>query len=256
MLGRSADFWPTSAGTSVIDAIRIEEPRDWSYPFSEALYGDPAVVYHGTSSSYAVAIETEGLVAGVARFPVQVVQELVAACDAVGFRSWSYTTVKGLSRGTDLSRTAERRVYLSANFWFARDYATNTGGETVHNALRLADELLPGLRTGSGSGELAQKVTAIRSRLAGLTTGSFPIVYALRVDPEWLEWKGKELERQDLGDLVGTDVNLSCRCSIPADRLLAKAEYVNGAESGYLGPQPRTWEEARRWPGGPTSAST
>lgn len=235
----------------MIDVVRIEEPRNCGYPFSEALYGDSAVVYHGTSSTYAASIETDGLVAGAARFPVQTVQQLVAACDAVGFKSWSYTTVKGLSRGTDLSRAAERRIYLSANFWFARDYATNTGGETVHNALHLADELLRSLRTSFWSGDLAEKVTAIRSRL---TTGSFPIVYALRVDPEWLERKGKELERQDLGSLVGTDVNLSCRCSIPPERLLAKAEYVNGAESGYLGPQPRTWEEARRWPGGPTSA--
>jgi len=134
----------------VIDAIRIEDPCDWNYPFSKVFYDDPTVVYHGTSSSYAAAIEAEGLVAGVARFPVQVVQELVATCDAVGFRSWAYTTVKGLSRGTNLSRTAERRVYLSANFWFARDYATNTGGETVHNALRLADELLQALPTRSG----------------------------------------------------------------------------------------------------------
>jgi hypothetical protein len=247
---------PTSAEANAIDTVQIQDPRDWNYPFSRALYDDPTVVYHGTSSSYREAIETEGLIAGVPRFPVQVVQELVATCDAVGVRSWSYTTVKGLSRGTDLSRPAERRVYLSANFWFARDYAINAGGETIHNALLLAGQLLEHLRTDSGHGELAGRVTTIQRRLTDLTADSFPVVYAVRVDPEWLDRNGEELERQDVGDLVITAANILCRCSIPADHLLAKAEYVKGAESGYLGPQPRTWHEARRWAGGPTCAST
>jgi hypothetical protein len=242
----------SSVGADVIGVMQIEDPRDWNYPFSEAFYSDPAVVYHGTSSSYRGAIEREGLVAGSPRFPVQAVLDLVAVCDSLPFRSWSYTTVKGLSRGTDLSRRDERRVYLSANFWYARDYAINTGGETIHNALRLADELLEPSRSGSELGELTERVTAIRCQLIGLTAGSFPVVYALRVDTEWLEHKGKELERMVIGDLVVTEVNISCRCSIPSERLLAKAEYTRGAETGYLGSQPGTWLEAIRIAGGPS----
>jgi hypothetical protein len=230
----------------VLYTVQIQDPRDCHYPFSRALYDDATVVYHGTSSSFAAGLEAEGLVAGVPRIPVRAVQDLVSACDAVGLRSWCYTTVKGLSAGTDLSRPAERWVYLSANFWFARDYATNTGGETIHNAIALADELLQRLRSGVGSKELTDNILSIRAHLVGLTAGAFPVVYAVRVEPDWLRRKGEELDRIDCGDLVLTKVNISCAHSIPPDRLVAKVEYVGGAESGYLGPQPKTWDEARR----------
>jgi hypothetical protein len=234
-------------GADVIVTVWVEQTRNFNYPFSGALYDDPTVVYHGTSSINRDLIEAQGLIPGAPRFPVQLLQNLVALCDAVRFRSWSYITVKGLSRGTQLSRPADRRVYLSANFWYARDYATNTGGETVHNAILLADQLLEYLGTNSEHDDLISQVTIIRASLTALTDGSFPVVYAVRVDPEWFDRKGEEFIRLDLGQLVETAVNLSCPCLIPAESLLAKVEYVNGAESGYLGPQPKTWDKARRW---------
>src|SRR5262249_54486245 len=175
-----------------------------TYPFSRALYDDPNIVYHGTSSTFAVRIEAEGLIAGVPRFPIEALRELMHTCDAIGFRSWCYTTIKGLSAGTRLSQPDDRCVYLSANFWYARDYATNRGGETVHNALRLTDELLRWLPARAELGEYVGKVSRIQDKLLAYTAAAFPIVYAVRVDSNWLRHKGKELEREQFPDFAVT----------------------------------------------------
>jgi hypothetical protein len=229
-----------------VDRIRIENPLDWNYPFSQAMYDDEAVVYHGTSSTAAADIDARGLMPVARQFPLRVLQDLIAACDATDFRSWHYWTVKGLSEGTDLSRPASRHVYLSANFWYAREYATNLGGETVHNALGLTNELLALLRHRGDSTGLIQTAAGILAHLAAHTAGAIPIVYALRVEPAWLTQRGRELERTDCGGMVITEANISCDRPIPADRLLGSVEYPRGAESGYQGPQPKSWYEARR----------
>lgn len=230
----------------MIDVVIIDNPRDCSYPFAEALYGDPTVVYHGTSSRNATEIEAEGLCMCVPSLPVREMQDLVAACDAVAYASWSYTTVKGLSRDADLARPHERGVYLSANFFYARDYSTNVGGEAVHNALLLASELLQYLRDKPASTPLHDKVVAINSALTRLTAGGVPVVYAVRVAPEWLQHGNRALERLHIGDLVITETNIQSRVTIPVSCLCAKVEYPAGAQSGYVGPQPPTWAEARK----------
>jgi hypothetical protein len=228
-----------------VDIICIEDPRDWSYPFAQWLYDNPCVVYHGTSSAYASVIEREGFMVGHLPFSVKMLQHLIAVCAQLGFRSWSYTTVRGLSSGTKLSRDADRPVYFSANFWFARDYATNIGGETIHNALRLSKEMLDHLaRIGKGTSTLGDEVRDLQHQLLALTADSFPVVYAVRIDREWIEDE-TQLERGEKGSLVPTAVNIACTTSVPSDRLQAKVEYINGAESGYLGPQPTAWAETR-----------
>jgi len=175
------------------------------------------------------------------------IHPLVAACDAVGYKDWSYTVVKGISPRTKLAHVDNRPVYLSANFWYARDYATNFGGETIHVALKLSETLLDRLAAAEApSPQLKDEVGEIRRRMIAATAASFPIVYAVRVDPEWVD-DPKDFERQHAGSLVITEVNISCVRPVPSSRILAKVEYVEGAESGYLGPQPSTWHEARRW---------
>jgi hypothetical protein len=178
-------------------------------------------------------------------FSVKMLRQLIAVCDQMGFRNWSYTTLRGLSSGTELSRDADRPVYFSANFWYARDYATNIGGETINNALRLSEELLDHIaRKGKDTSSLGDEVRHFRRQLLAVTADSFPVVYAVRIDREWLKDE-TQLEREERSSLVVTAVNITCATSVPTDRLQAKVEYVNGAESGYLGPQPTTWAEAR-----------
>src|SRR5690349_7040543 len=116
-----------------MELIRIEDPHHRSYPLPEALYDDARVVYHGTSSSFSHSIERDGFTIGRLPFSLESLQQLISICDQIRFRSWAYNCVLGLARGNELSRGSNRAVYFSANFWYSRDYATNGGGETVHN---------------------------------------------------------------------------------------------------------------------------
>jgi hypothetical protein len=73
------------------------------------------------------------------------------------------------------------------------------------------------------------------------------MVYAVRVDDEWLAHP-VQIDRS--GNLVAPPVNIGCVTSVPKERILAKAMYVNGAVPGYTGPQPLQWRDAcnlRHW---------
>lgn len=230
-----------------MQVVQIYEPRDWNYPFTQSLYDDPRVIYHGTSSAYAATIEANGFVRGQPPFSISDLRKLVSLADKIRFRSWSYTTVKGLSSSKQLFAETDWPIYFSANFWYARDYATSLGGETIHNAILLAKELLDYMqRDAENNGSILAEVHQLHDYLLSLVANSFPIVYAVRVEPEWLQHESS-LEREGFGSFVVTEVNIECLISVPATHLLAKVEYVHGAESGYLGPQPTTWSEAHRF---------
>lgn len=227
--------------------VQIKDPRDWTYPFAQSLYDDHRVVYHGTSSTFSDTIESSGFVLGKLPFSIQALRKLISLAEEIRFHSWSYTTVKGLSSNTQLSSNADRPIYFSANFWFARDYATSIGGETIHNAILLSEQLLAHIhRASEDYSSVSFAVRQIHKDLLALTAGAFPVVYAVQVEPEWLQHESS-LERQQIGSLVVTKVNIGCFKSVPLARLIAKVEYVNGAEPGYIGPQPVTWSEARRF---------
>jgi hypothetical protein len=232
----------------MFERVKIEDPRDCTYPFTSALYDDPQVIYHGTSSNYASLIECRGFMAGNVPLPLMDLESLVSVCERIGFRPWSYTTIKGLADGGKLTHGMNRHVYFSANFWYARDYARSIGGETVHNAILLTEELLSHLGSGHHQeGRLIEKVQEIRQRLLADTLGSFPVVYAVRVEPEWLGHPS-DLDRDEhMKGFLTAAVNISCATAIPFDRLVGKVEYFNGAEGGYLSLRPAAWEEARLW---------
>jgi hypothetical protein len=111
-----------------------------------------------------------------------------------------------------------RHLHFSTSFWFARGYSTDRGGEIVRKgiedaigfermctfsdereafaqnldaghralpqqaAIRSAIELL---KSQHALQQLHADVTAAREELQALTDGGHPVVYAIRVDPEW-----------------------------------------------------------------------
>src|SRR5580692_4597361 len=122
--------------------VIIDDPRNWDFPFTRAFYEDEHVVYHGTSSTNSAVLESEGFIRGRVPFDVSPLRRLLSISDEMEHKSWARTTVAGLSTSTQLSRTEPRKIYFSGNFWFARSYATDLGGETVNKALLLCTELL------------------------------------------------------------------------------------------------------------------
>ena len=143
-----------------------------------------------------------------------------------------------------LNRGQDRAVYFSGNFWYARDYARNSGGETVHNATLLVAELLENtVRDCLASDDLSELV-AIQTELRELTVDTIAMVFAVRVDAKWLRHPGS-LARDELGVVVVPDVNIACLRSVPIDRIVGKVEYISGLNPGYLGPHPASWIDAR-----------
>ena len=231
-----------------MDVVRISESRDLSYPFAESLYEDPRVVYHGTCSAYASGIEHRGLQTGGPTIPIDLLRRLIDLADAENFKSWSHGVIRGLSSSTRLDRPDDRAIYFSPNFWFAREYATSIGGEAMHNALLLASELKKkhletrGLR-GDPAGAEVERISATLERMF---EKAFPIVYAVRIEPEWLQHGERSLRRESFGRFIRLEVNAACLRSVPPERIIARADYVYGAERGYMGPAPASWAEARR----------
>jgi hypothetical protein len=221
--------------------VIINDPRNWDYPFPRSFYEDEHVVYHGTSSTNSEILESKGFIRGRLPFDVSALRQLLSISDEMRHKSWARTTVAGLSTSTQLSRTGPRKLYFSGNFWFARSYATELGGETVNNALLLCAELLARITGDDENGKmLFTKINSIAVPLRSLITGAKPVVYAVKVEDDWFD---SSIEWNRVGNLICPPVNIGCISSIPPERILAKAIYVNGAEDGYTGPQPAKWED-------------
>lgn len=229
----------------------LEDPRDITYPFSRDLYEDVFVVYHGTWSGYCLKIEREGLrpEGGAQHLPA--IRGIMSVASAIGTTTRSVSVVRNLVPGIG-GVDVRAGVYFSQGFWHARAYSTDRGGERVRLALQAADELLQVLEDSRiqtrHSGEVLsryrQQIEQCRGLLQEETAAGHPVVYAVRVDREWCRnW----LDRYDHGRYRFALVNLRCEVPVPADRILARADYKNGAERGYeaYSSFAMTWGQAR-----------
>lgn len=83
-------------------------------------------------------------------------------------------------------------------------------------------------------------VRQAHEELLMLGEGGYPVVYAIRVEPEWFgdQW-GVYLGRWEAGS---ASMELLCRETIGPDRLVAKAEYLQGTDDTFS-PDCTTWEQ-------------
>lgn len=83
-----------------------------------------------------------------------------------------------------------------------------------------------------------------RERLSALIEGGYPVVYAIRIVRDWLK-EGYYDRLQDAIEDGQYEINLACDVAwIPANCLLAKAEYPEGTDAEFLPVERMTWEEA------------
>ena len=254
-----------------METVVITDREDRSYPLNKDFFDNPQIMYHGSWSTYAKAIEERGFVHGDLPFDWKDVATVFEAHRAIG--RGSYLPVF-LGRNYPLEQPA-RDLSITGNFWLARGYATDGGGEvlrkTIEEALsfeeicaipekrsELKAHWLKGLQEYSGHAataaairmlddeeglsRLCRGVKAIRERLTDLTNGGFPVVYAIRVQPEWFgdRWPGY-LSDWDRGARAG---ELRC-CGnlVPLHQILGKAEYPNGTDRDYTPNLFHSWEE-------------
>jgi hypothetical protein len=165
-------------------------------------------------------------------------------------------------------------LYFSANFWFARAYATDSGGEVIRNTIKeaaqfehictcsqtrgaLKGQWEEGLRKSPGHlptiaavqllgneealRQLCREVRAAKAALTDLIAGGHPVVYAVRVEPEWFgEYWKRHVSALEEGK---REVNLRCSgARITTDRIVAKVSYPNGTDPEFTPTWFSTWE--------------
>lgn len=254
-----------------MDIFTITNPADRGFPFGREIFEDRSILYHGTWNTWTSKIESIGFVSGDLPFDWQHVATVFRANNAIGRGSFLCVFL-GKDYPNELPNLG---LYLSANFWFARAYATDRGGEVIRTTIEEAEKfeqicatpgLLNELRTRFKSAlhecgphaqtqaaltvienehvlkQLRVEVKKAKEALSNLTNGGHPIVYALRVEPEWL---GEYWQRHISAWEEGTrEVNLRCSGGpIPPHRLVAKAVYPNGTDHEFIPTWCSTWQD-------------
>ena len=268
-------------------SIEITDPRSIAYPFSKELYDDPLVVYHGTSSAYAPSIERDGLRTGAAPFDRAAFKTIVEAYQRIGLIHLSATLLGACALDSKRDEATGRAIYFSQRFWHALEYAGDIGGESVKNALkaatnfrefstdpelrrRLLEQHQEQVRLAGESGrpeyahqplsqaehlrddkfmqELTGRIGIIEDKLRKSIEGSYPVVYAVRVEREWFDdWEDPVME----GGFCFSETNMDCQRNVPTGCLIARASYINGLEDSDAGFHnlshiQMNWEQAHR----------
>jgi hypothetical protein len=246
----------------------INDSQNNLYPFPEELWDNPEIVYHGTWSVYSARIETDGFVHPDLPFDDRHVATVMHAREALGmgFRAANFFST---SRGK-----ARAELSMTGNFWGARVYATDGGGEVIRltikdatdfesfcaspdrrsvkrseweEALRQHPTHLPTrktlelLKNDAAMDVHCANVRSAREAIENVIAGGFPVVYALRVKPQWFPtlWEPYMYQWQD--DHRGKE--LQCpRELITADRIVAKAMYPKGTDKDFQPEGFETWK--------------
>jgi hypothetical protein len=271
----------------------ILSPEYDSYPFEQVFYENALVVYHGTSSCYSPVIDIHGFQSRFFHFELQGIEQLMAAYNAIGFepKSGGYWDLQYYSRWAQIDKRTDWCVHLSQNFWFAKCYAVNIGGETarlvlqaVHqflafvindakrqkhlkrlehqlkrqnikqSSLALLEQQMYNLQVPHVLNRLQDQVRQLQNKWQNLTEGAFPVVYAIIVAQEWFPQCPESCLRPSIvGSFrMSEATDLECQQSISPEHIVAKAQYVNGTHRGYHMPSPARWEVARKWLPGST----
>lgn len=247
----------------------ITDPEDRGFPFSQDLFEDLHIVYHGTWSIYAESIESKGF--GGAELPFN--QEDFAS---IG-RAWKAVGILDSYADVVFSRST---LSMVGNFWGARAYATDGGGEVVRimrreardfEALCLNDEARLALKARWEGGlkkspghlltlkavavlsdremldALCREVTAAKEHIEGVTKTGFPVVYAIRVEPEWFgdTWERYVYHREEFGNR-GEELRCN-RDLVTRDQICAKAIYPNGTDGSVLIDGFKTWADVQAY---------
>ncbi|MGO9267931.1 MAG: hypothetical protein ACLQBA_24090 [Candidatus Binataceae bacterium] len=242
-----------------MESITIAAPEDNRYPFTREMFEEGLVLYHGSWSSWIATIDREGFAIGNIPFDWRLIATIFDARKAIGCGS-----ILSLFLGDDYpSQQPSPKLYFAADFWVARSYAVTKGGEVVEEAIKEADQFEQVCSTEARwaikarwdaalrfHGEhaltraasealgdeqrlnaLRMKVREAKKELVEATVGGHPVVYAVRVEREWFETSWEDLPRVGIASIRQ---NLRCNARyIPADRILARADYPNGTDPHF-----------------------
>lgn len=243
-----------------IPSVFVSNPDCLLYPFEKAIYENPKVAYHGTTSSYAKSVEENGLDSNHSPYNVDDLKEMIETFHSIGLRPMGSESIEILLYEIK-EGLYKNSVYVSVDYWYARHYAIKPGGEVVkgimqateifsdiveddqqydqHLRLLKSNEpndtwffspekrkgFLPIFQQRAELLEKAKYLSVMAAKAKEHLIGGFPVVYALEVEDLWFETPPKRRSRNGIVD----DFNAKCLEQIPCERILGKVEFTNGA---------------------------
>lgn len=240
----------------------IEDPDNNRFPFTQEVFEDRMILYHGSWSTLSARIESLGLQSANCTLELTPFKAISDAMGAVGCTSF----FSAFTEGPYAKPFSAGQVFFTPSFWGARAYATDAGGELVRMTIKGADwfeqifnnpkaraglinrwkqgsqddpnhgptlAALAVLENAERLGELAISVRTARASLLEPCKGGYPVVYGIRVDPEWFgnEWEIYLDHWHRLGSAGG---ELKCRgIVISPERIIARADFPNGTDSYF-----------------------
>lgn len=126
----------------------VLDPDDFKNPLPDRIKNDGIIVYHGTSSQFSRSIEKRGFIPGdhsLLPYKMDDVKKICSIYERFGWFGindgvWSnYNTLKAYT--SDSGRYGEfKPISFAAAYEYARNYASNPGGETVKAIIGAIDD--------------------------------------------------------------------------------------------------------------------
>ena len=208
---------------NTVEIITITDPDDLVYPHAlgKDAYFDPAVYYHGTSREFSSSIESDGFKLGNQVYDKADLVELYKAYDSPYFDSMFATGKEMKMQKEDLhfvlggagDDMKDEPLSFSGNYWTARNYSINRGGEAIDKAVKMARWIseLPDCP----DQRIAEKII---KKYGHIFDNHIPCVYAVRLPDEevqkvvegslnaWLEENGVPAKTPDVNHFVHNEI--------------------------------------------------
>ena len=176
-----------SVKISHMKIISIDDPNDLYYPLDKETYWDPEVYYHGTSKQYSTSIEKNGFHLEKVYDAIDV-SELYNAFASPYFQAMNFEEMD--YHKEDLTYAiggAGDSVSFSGNYWYARNYSINLGGESIEHIVNVCKWIskLPDC-------PFQRLANRCLEKYEPLCENHIPCVYVVRLpDDELKEWYEK-----------------------------------------------------------------
>lgn len=115
-----------------MEVIEISKPSDIIYPLNREIFEDINVVYHGTSSNYSEKIEELGWKLNNPIYDMQDIKFVREKFDSLCYEnSQGYVALRSWTLGDINQNLKRKRPSFASDYWTARNYSRNNGGETL-----------------------------------------------------------------------------------------------------------------------------
>jgi len=114
--------------------IEVSEPTDTNNPFPREIVTDFSILYHGTSTIWMDVIESNGFVTGQWPINIKNVMKIIELYEKMGWcgiNDDGYNVLRFYSVGRDNEKAKNKSSSFTPAYRRARNYASNSGGETI-----------------------------------------------------------------------------------------------------------------------------